>query len=332
MRKYFLGVDGGNTKTEYLLCTTQGKIIDVLRVGTCSHEQFDDGFDGMERVMREHLDELFSRNRGIDIKDITAAGFGLAGADLPYQIDELERRVKKIGFSRFGLGNDGLLGIKATSEWGVGLCAVNGTGTVVVGIDELGHILQVGGVGVLSGDAAGGHFICERIIASMYDFTFRCGPKSKMFPLLSKLLNVTSENILEAIDNYNLLHRNMTDIIKLGAKAAVEGDEVAKGIFDGAGISVGKSAAGCIRRLSFANRGTPEKPIDIVQVGSVWHKIPYKGMSEAFLKTATELSGKTCRIIELKTPAAAGGVLWAKEIADGKTPSLEYRQNFWKQM
>jgi hypothetical protein len=153
-----------------------------------------------------------------------------------------------------------------------------------------------------------------------------------MFPTIMSLLAVESESMLESIVDYELLNRNMTGIIQIGAKAAANGDAVAKGIFDNVGISVGKSAAGCIRRLSFENFGTETAPIDIVQVGSVWHKIPYEGMSDAFINTAMELSGKSCRIVKLKTPPAAGGVLWAKEMVEGKPPSSAFRADFWKQM
>ena len=74
MPKYFLGVDGGNSKTDYLLCTADGEFVDVFRTGTCSHERFDDGYDGMEKNMREHLAILFKRNN-ISVEDIASAGF-----------------------------------------------------------------------------------------------------------------------------------------------------------------------------------------------------------------------------------------------------------------
>ena len=92
MKKYLLGVDGGNSKTDYLLFTTDGGFVDVYRTGTCSHEAFSTGFRGMEEAMREQLDGLFTRNN-ITADDIEAAGFGLAGADLPNQVSELRRRV-----------------------------------------------------------------------------------------------------------------------------------------------------------------------------------------------------------------------------------------------
>lgn len=317
MQKYFLGVDGGNTKTDYLLYTSEGKYVDLHRTGTCSHENFSDGFNGMEKTMRTQLYEVFSRNK-IDVSDIAAAGFGLAGADLPWQVEELKKRVEAIGFTRYGVANDGILGIKAACEGGVGLCAVNGTGTVVIGIDENGEILQVGGVGALSGDNAGGSYIRDRIISALYDFHYRCGENSAIFNEILYLLGSSPENLLEVIGNYELLHKNMTDIIKTGANAALDGDETAQKIFDDIGESIGKSAAGCIRKLSFSNT------VDIVLAGSIWFKIPYEGMNTAFLKTAQELSGKHCRIVKLEAPPAVGGVLWAKEIADGFPPAKSF--------
>ena len=43
--KYILGVDGGNTKTDYYLFDTDGNFIDMYRGGTCSHEGLKDAFD-----------------------------------------------------------------------------------------------------------------------------------------------------------------------------------------------------------------------------------------------------------------------------------------------
>ena len=326
MQKYFLGVDGGNSKTDYLLCTVEGAFVDVYRADTCSHEQFKDGFDGMERAMRKQLSQLFSRN-GINISDIVSAGFGLAGADLPEQIDELNRRVKEIGFSQYGLGNDGILGIKGASNSGIGICTVNGAGTVVIGMDEKGDVLQVGGIGTLSGDAAGGAHIRDRILTKLYCFHFRCGDDSVMFSRVMELLNATPEKLPMTISDYNLLRQHMSDIIQIGAKAAMDGDKVAREIFDAVGVSIGQGVAGCIRKLSFEGFGSESNPIDIVRVGSIWHKVPYEGMSNVFMQTIQGLSDKKCRLVKLEAPPAVGGVLWAKEVADNAPVAADYRQN-----
>ena len=41
---YILGVDGGNTKTDYFLFDVTGKFIGMYRDGTCSHEGLPDSF------------------------------------------------------------------------------------------------------------------------------------------------------------------------------------------------------------------------------------------------------------------------------------------------
>jgi N-acetylglucosamine kinase-like BadF-type ATPase len=323
--QYFLGVDGGNTKTDYLLYTAEGAFVDVFRAGTCSHEAFKDGYDGMERTMGEHLAVLFQRNQ-IKVNNILAAGFGLAGADLPSQYVELQKRVERLGFHCYGLANDGILGIKGASDSGVGLCAVNGTGTVVIGIDGKGKILQVSGVGPMSGDAAGGGHLRTQIMLALYSYYYRCGKESAMFPELMTLLQAKPEEMLEVVSDYGLLGKNMVNIIQTADKAAQNGDAIAMQIFDEMGETIGQSAAGCIRLLSFDGRGTHEEPIDIVLVGSIWHRTSYEGMQAAFLRTVQALTGKHCRCISLTAPSAVGGVLWAKEVYDKAPVPAGYRK------
>jgi N-acetylglucosamine kinase-like BadF-type ATPase len=316
MPKYILGVDGGNSKTDYLLCTADGAFVDVYRTKTCSHEQFKNGYDGMEHAMGEQLAELFKRN-GIGVGDIAAAGMGLAGADLPSQIAHLKQRVSKLGFSLFEVANDGILGVKGACEGGVGVCAVNGSGTVILGIDGAGTALQVGGIGPMSGDEAGGYYIARQIIAAWYAYLYRCGDFSVMYDGLAKLFGGRSDDLPGIISDYGLLSENQKSIINIGDEAAQSGDKTAMEIFDNVGAAVGRGAAGCIKRLAFDDRGSAQKPLDVVMVGSIWHKVNYKGMRQSFERTVYEKSGKVCRYISLEAPPAVGGVLWAKELLDG---------------
>lgn len=328
--RYLLGVDGGNTKTDYLLCTEDGTFVDVYRCGTCSHEQMHDSYDGMERTMRQQLEVILTRNH-IKPEDIAAGGFGLAGADLPVQVAELTKRIEKIGFHRFTVSNDGILGVKAASESGMGVCVVCGTGTVVIGIDENGYILQVGGVGDLSGDRAGGGYILHDVMYHLYAYHFRCGMPSSLFAPVMTQLGIQPDDLLSAVGEHTLLRRNMKDIIQLADQAACAGDAVAKKIFDTMGTTMGHSAAGCIRRLSFGGMGTVSHPLQIVLVGSIWHKINYSGLKESFLQTTQELSQKSVQLVPLMAPAAVGGVLWAKEMLSGPVEKT-YRQRILSEL
>ena len=76
MPQVVLGVDGGNTKTDYLLFDLAGNFIDGIRLGTCSHEGLPDGFDGAYRVMKESINQLLKRNN-LKISDVHSAAFRL---------------------------------------------------------------------------------------------------------------------------------------------------------------------------------------------------------------------------------------------------------------
>lgn len=316
--KYLLGVDGGNSKTDYLLCRADGEFVDILRCPTCSHEAFKDSYDGMEAAMKSHLDQLFRRNN-IAVGDIAVGAFGLAGADLPGQIDELNKRVSRLGFNRFVLANDGVLGVKAVAKSGV--CAVNGAGTVVVGIDDSGKMLQVGGIGHISGDYAGGGHIMRTGISAVYSYFYRTGAKSAIVPKVLEILNVTDPANLPTIINYShLIRQHMTEIITVIDRAAVDGDAVAKKILDDVGVNIAEGVCGCIRNLAFSDCVT------IVMVGSIWNKIKYPGMMDGFKATVSANVLIPCQFKLLQAPPALGAIFWAKEIYDNTDALGPYRK------
>ena len=325
MAKYLLGVDGGNTKTDYLLYTLEGDFVDLFHAKTCCHEVVEGGYDGMEYTMIRQLTKMLTKN-GLSIEDIAAAGMGLAGADLPSQITELKKRVKRIGFNCFDINNEAILSIKAVLPMGIGLCAVNGSGTMVLGHDENGSTLQVSGMGHMTGDFAGGSYIFTKIISKTYEFYYRCGKNSDMFAYVLEFFSCKPKDLPDLISDKKRLYDSAPQIIQIANRAAKDGDLIAMEIFDRAGEEIGKSAAGCISKLSFESFGTDNNPIGVALAGTIWQKIDYRGMLEKFMYTVPKLSSKKCDPIFLNVPPALGGVMWAKEILDKKPVSLDFRK------
>ena len=90
MKKYIIGVDGGNTKTDYLLFDLEGNFVDGVRCGTCSHESPKIGsFNGAYIEMNNQITNLLKRNN-LTIEDVESGAFGLAGVDAPFQKKALE--------------------------------------------------------------------------------------------------------------------------------------------------------------------------------------------------------------------------------------------------
>lgn len=317
MSQYLLGVDGGNTKTDYLLYDTLGNFIDGIRSGTCSHEAKGLGFDGAYRVMNENIMLLLNRN-SINIKDVVGSCFGLAGVDVPFQKKALEEAVQQIGLVNYIVVNDGFLGIKAASPTGTGVCSINGTGTVNVGIDEHNNWCQVGGIGYLSGDEAGGSFLARRTIQAVFDANFRFGKATKLEENVFEMYGIKNKHELADA----LLQKKIDStylIISLCEKANL-GDEVAIEILETAGCNMARSVSGVIKELNIS------EPINIIQAGSVWAKAKAPHMKDKFEEVVNKLTNKKCKFIILKEPPVMGAILWAYEIACKTLPTEELKK------
>jgi len=308
--KFILGVDGGNSKTDYLLCKADGTFVDILRAGTCSHESNNRGYDWMQETMQAHVNELFGRNK-ITAADVAAAGFGLAGADMPEQVTELEKRVRAIGFTKIALQNDGILGVKAISK--AGICSINGSGTVSVGIDDAGEFLQVGGIGDLSGDEAGGGYIARSVVKAVYASLMRMGEKTSLAPETFKILELTTpQDLHNFINTRGWGMPNTRELIQLADKCAQAGDKTARRIFDHVGTVCAEGVVGCVRNLNF------REEVVVVKAGSIWNVIGYDGMINNFARIIRENLTQRVRFELLESTPALGAMFWAKELLDGE--------------
>ncbi|QHQ59743.1 N-acetylglucosamine kinase [Anaerocolumna sedimenticola] len=318
-KKYIIGVDGGGTKTDYLIFTTAGECVDNLRVGSRSHEVLEGGFTEVEEKILEDIKYLLTKN-SINISEVSAAAFGLAGIDTPAQLSKIKGILNKTGLN-YVVSNDSLLGIKAGCPSGVGICSINGTGTVAAGINESGDILQVGGIGMATGDSAGGHYIASLAVRAVYDYYFRCGSRTILTEKIMKFFEIQDPiELLNAISDKFYSNREMDKtIVTYLFDAANESDAVAVDIVKELANQLAKSVSGCILGLDF--KGSPE----IVLAGSVWTKSKCPLLLSHFKECIYYYTGKKLEPFPLKVIPAAGAVLWALELAQTHPATKEQR-------
>jgi N-acetylglucosamine kinase-like BadF-type ATPase len=246
----------------------------------------------------------------------------LAGVDTPIQKTNMEQVISDLGFTNFKVVNDSFLPIKAATTKGYGVCSINGAGTSCGGIDFFGSYLQVGGIGGLVGDEAGGYHIARMAVRSCYDECYRFGKPSSLTAIVMKALEVTDKYyLMEAISAHALSKKIDYNALTLAVfSEATRGDEVSNDILRQVGENLARSAAGCVVNLDFA------QTVEIVLAGSVWVKGASPIMKEAFQNKIIELTKKNCQIIVLSVPPATGAVIWAIELALTKYPDQELRQ------
>lgn len=322
MKKFIIGVDGGNTKTDYLLYDTEGNFIDGVRSGTCSHEVPSvGGFDGSYNIMKLRIEELLNRNH-LSMDDIVAGAFGLAGVDAPFQKKALEEVVKKIGFKKFVVVNDGFLGIKAASKTGTGVCSINGTGTVNVGIDEEGNWMQIGDIGYVAGDEGGGSYLARAAVRTAFDECFRFGPQSLITKDVFNMYEIDDKkDFSNAIVSKKI---DSTFLIKSLFNRANQNDLPSIKILRDSGENMGKSIAGVITELNI------KEPIQIILAGSVWAKATNDEMLNRFKEVVTTLTKKRCDFLVLNESPVMGAILWALELANEKLPDVDLKNKVMK--
>lgn len=303
--QFVLGVDGGNTKTQYLLYDADGNYVDGIKAGTCSHEALPDSFEGTKREIGARTRELFLRN-GISAQDVKFSVFGLAGADFEWQKNKLSDIVRSLGFTKHIVANDGFLALKAGSS--VGVACINGTGTVTVGINEKGERLQIGGLGDISGDKAGASYIAMRGLNAVYNAIYRGGQPTLLKDMIFNEFGLACESDFCVFAANALSEKeNVYKINLFMERAVLEGDGAIVGIVTEIGNELAKSVAGCISRLHFA------QTVDVILAGSVWVKGKFDAMYKSFTETLESESKSPFTVKILKQPPAIGAVIWALE-------------------
>jgi N-acetylglucosamine kinase-like BadF-type ATPase len=319
--RYFLGLDGGGTKTHCVLHESNSGELRFASGGTTSYENLLGGMQELPDALGQILLPLLNQS-GIGIKDIDFAVFGMAGVDTAFQHGLISSVLEAMGFNAFLLSNDAYLGIKAECA-GAGICAVNGTGCSVVGISESGEMQQIGGYHDLSGDQGGGAFLGPAAIRASYSQLFKRGRKTLLTEGFYDWLGVNSrEGFCEALMKRVLEDKDEAGIriAKILYGAAEKGDPEALSIL----ASCGRDYALSIRCV--AEDLKLDHPVDVVLMGSHFAKCENGAAIEA-MEAALNPPGEeeAFRLRKITTLPVAGALLWALELS-GVSVNEELRE------
>lgn len=321
-----LGVDSGNTKSDFYLFSASGEKKGHLRCGSCSHEALG-SYDAAKAALQQGIGAVCAA-AGIQPAAIQAAVLGLAGADIPGQYRQLEAIAGALLPCGPLVCNDSMLGVKAAAPGGVGLCCINGTGATVSGVDDEGRRLQVGGIGPLTSDFAGGGFAAEEVLRRVYDQLFRDGAETLLTPGVQEVLSLSgTEDFMTAIHPDVLpLRRVEHPLGLLLFRCARGGDAVAAEVLARMADTLAATTAGCIKRLRFAG------PVTVVLAGSLWVKEHYPPMQARYRQQLERRTGRECHLLVLEQPPVVGAVFWALERLAGSFPPAGLRQKIIAQM
>lgn len=304
---YFLGIDAGGSKTYALLADEKGQVLGKGESGNGNHQIH-------YATAQYNINEAASmalEQAGITREQVDFAYFGLAGADREADFKILHPMIHELGFSKYEIACDTMIGLRAGTTQSFGVSIICGTGTNCAGRNANGDFYQCGGFNYMYGDYGGGGALNVEVFRSV----IRAWDGREQETLLTELLlTELNYNSVEEMFNDFLDHDKSVPlhVAKLLFKAAELEDEVACDILHKQGDELGMQAVSVIKRLEME-----EATFDVVLAGSLVTRGD-QGWIKGRIEQAVKRIAPNASVTKLTVEPVVGAVWSAIEASGGK--------------
>jgi len=229
---YYLGIDGGGTKTKYTLVDEKLKKVMEVEGGTTHIHQV--GTEGIRKEITGNLNKILD---GLNIKEediaYTFAGIPGYGESLDDQ-NKIDALLKEIFKMPYRADNDGLNAWAAGTACKEGINVIAGTGSIAYGMNKEGVMARCGGFGPGIGDDGSAYWIGLKTINAYTKQKEGRMERTALYDLIEEKYKISYKyEIVDIV--FNQLKFNRTELAKFSiicGQAANLGCEVCKGIFE----------------------------------------------------------------------------------------------------
>lgn len=249
---YYIGIDGGGTKTTFTLINEEGLKLDQHICGTSHYAQI--GFGGIEKVIKEGVENLLSKNN-ISRENINAIFLGLPGygevKSVKLKIEELVENI----FSdiKYTIGNDVEVGLAGSLAGKDGINIVSGTGSIALGKDSTGAFARCGGWGDYIGDEGSAHWIGKKSLEIFSKEADNRLEKGDLYYNIKEKLSLEDDfDIIDyALNKIQKERGKIAEFSSICYESALQGDKNAIKIFEEAAYELGLLVKMIANELNF---------------------------------------------------------------------------------
>lgn len=295
---YYLGVDGGTTRTKAVVGDDAGHIVGSAEGDASNHQVV-----GIEAAMSGIADAVQGALTAADLSilQIERAVFGLSGMDLPRDRELLETALTAaFPGLMFDLVNDTWIMLKGGSDKGWGIALVCGGGANACACSRDGTWVTLRGLGYESGLRGGGLDMLRDILHYAFLSHDGTGPKSVLEQIVLDVTKAPDYDMLqllflEAVQDMaghgELLHRALA-VVPLVFDGASAGDEACRHILMLHAESLAEGVTGLVHKMGFEREA-----VDVVLGGSV-----FSGNNPILIDRLTLLVHETAPLARLRPP------------------------------
>ncbi len=306
--RFFVGVDGGGTKTEFLCIDDGGAVRARARTGTTYHPQV--GLEGVARALTDGIGALCAQ-AGIVSTDMAFAFIGLPAFGEDSAIDPLLGKLcgQILGHDRYRCGNDMICGWAGSLGCGDGINLVAGTGSI--GYGRRGdREARVGGWGEMFSDEGSAYWIATQGLNAFTRMSDGRLPRGPLHHAVRERLALDSDLDLCArmLGDGSMGRDAVAALAPLVVQASIDGDEAATTILARAASELAEMAIALRASLGYA----PGERTRISWSGGVLSKAgPVRDGFRDILR-----GGDLFDIVEPRWDPAEGAARYARLLAD----------------
>jgi N-acetylglucosamine kinase-like BadF-type ATPase len=302
---YYLGVDGGGSKTYALLSDAKGNVLGKGSSGNGNHQtNKDEAISSIDQATSQAL-----KQAGIRKEQVSHAYFGLAGADRDADLEILHPIIQDLGFQRYSIACDTMIGLRAGTIRPYGVSIICGTGTNCAGRNRQGEEFQCGGFEYMHGDFGGGGSLCVEVFRSV----IRAWDGREQETVLTGMLlaELGYPDVKTMFNDFLDFNRQVPlHVVKLLFPAAEQGDAVATNILQHQGTELSKSVVAVIRKLRMER-----EQFDVVMSGSLLTRGD-QGTIRNIIAHDLQSAAPHATLVKLSLEPVVGA-LWSAMEADG---------------
>lgn len=264
MSHYVIGVDGGGTKTEFVLLDFSGAVIGKFKGDTTNYQVV--GGKRLKEELIKGFEEIIKMTN-ISQNKISSIFLGLAGAGRKTDRDEITALFSDTDFAgKIFVDSDAMVALAGAFGTAPGIIIISGTGAICFGKNSTGEIVRSGGWGYLLGDEGSGYFMGrEALIAALKDFDGR-GEKTKLRNRLEEHFEISAiDQVIPYIYQNKIDRVAIADLARIVFELANQGDLIAEQIVRQTGRELGMLAKAVAHRLDSENN-----EIKVALIGSIF--------------------------------------------------------------
>lgn len=264
---FFLGIDAGGTKTDYVLAD-ETSVLARVRSGTIKRMRTDAVTAGanLEQALRQ-----LTEASGVAMRAITRTCIGTAGETVPLVVEWLRQSLgEHVGGELLVLG-DVEIALEAAFPNEGGVVVIAGTGSNVAGRIKGGVVSTAGGYGPVLADQGSGHRIGQEALRAAF-LAIDEGRPTRLLEDIRTFWELDTTGAIIAHANSSP-SPDFSRLTKIVLRCAEFGDEVAGDVLHAQGVELAYLVRLMMRRLQGAAQDDQWTP-SLAFTGSIMEHMP----------------------------------------------------------